>query len=83
MWISRIVLAVAMMIVTVSASAQQRSRPTRPKPEVHDLDGITISGDRDVPSSTYTLVPSKPGFPVRIKLRANFVPELQDSTDAL
>lgn len=53
------------------------------KKTVVDFGEVSVEGDLTKPEGSYVLNRPKAGFPSRIKLRANFQPELQKSVDAL
>lgn len=53
------------------------------KKTVVDFSEVAVEGDLTKPEGSYVLNRPKAGFPSRIKLRANFQPELQKSVDAL
>jgi len=53
------------------------------KKTVVDFSEVSVEGELTKPEGSYVLNRQKTGFPSRIKLRANFQPELQKSVDNL
>lgn len=62
---------------------READRTVYRKKTVVDFSEVNVEGDLTKPEGSYVLNRPKAGFPSRIKLRANFQPELQKSVDAL
>lgn len=62
---------------------READRTVYRKKTVIDFGEVNVEGDLTKPEGSYVLNRPKAGFPSRIKLRANFQPELQKSVDAL
>lgn len=62
---------------------READRTVYKKKTVVDFSEVAVEGDLTKPEGSYVLNRPKAGFPSRIKLRANFQPELQKSVDAL
>lgn len=83
------VAAVVVAGVGLSAPAmaqkviREADRTVYRKKQVVDFSDVEVEGDLTKPEGSYVLNRPKSGFPSRIKLRANFQPELQKSVDAL
>ncbi len=85
----RLIAAAAVMTVGLSAPAmaqkviREADKTVYRKKTVVDFTDVEVEGDLTKPEGSYVLNRPKAGFPSRIKLRANFQPELQKSVDAL
>lgn len=80
------VLAVCLLAAPAMAQVDAPKETRRPSPPVrHRLDFSTqeLEGSTQGPSLNYVLVPRRPFFPNRIRVRADFAPELFKSADAL
>ena len=62
---------------------QEKDRTVYRKRSVVDFTDVSVEGELTKPQGSYVLDRQKAGFPSRIKLRANFQPELQKSVDNL
>ncbi len=76
----RFVVTLAAVLAGTLAMAQaERVR----KKTILDLDEVVIEGVRWLPGSTAVVGKARPKFKSLVPIRANFVPELQRSTDNL
>ena len=62
---------------------REKDRTVYRKRSVVDFNDVSVEGELTRPQGSYVLDRQKAGFPSRIKLRANFQPELQKSVDNL
>lgn len=62
---------------------REKDRTVYRKRSVVDFNDVSVEGELTKPQGSYVLDRQKAGFPSRIKLRANFQPELQKSVDNL
>lgn len=80
--------AVAMALSTTALAQETKvireaDRTVYRKRTVVDFSEVNVEGDLTKPEGSYVLNRQKAGFPSRIKVRANFQPELQKSVDNL
>lgn len=84
-------IAAAAVVAALSTSAvaqeqkviREADRTVYRKRTVVDFSEVNVEGDLTKPEGSYVLNRQKAGFPSRIKVRANFQPELQKSVDNL
>ncbi len=83
-------IAAAAVVAALSAPAWAQEKVIREadktvyrKKMVVDFSEVSVEGELTKPEGSYVLNRQKAGFPSRIKLRANFQPELQKSVDSL
>ena len=86
-------IAAAAVVAALTASAtavaqeqkviREADRTVYRKRTVVDFSEVNVEGDLTKPEGSYVLNRQKAGFPSRIKVRANFQPELQKSVDNL
>jgi hypothetical protein len=62
---------------------QESDKTIYRKKTVVDFTDVSVEGELTKPEGSYVLNRQRTGFPSRIKLRANFQPELQKSVDNL
>jgi len=85
----RLMAAAVVAAVGLSAPAmaqtviREADKTVYRKKTVVDFTDVEVEGELTKPEGSYVLNRPKAGFPSRIKLRANFQPELQKSVDAL
>ncbi len=84
----RAIAAAAVVALSAPAWAQEKvireaDKTIYRKKTVVDFSEVSVEGELTKPEGSYVLNRQKAGFPSRIKLRANFQPELQKSVDNL
>lgn len=86
---NRWILVVGLLGMTTSAVAQEENvvreadRTVFRKKTVIDFTDVAVEGELTKPEGTYSLSKKQTSFKSLIKVRDNFVPELQKSVDNL
>lgn len=86
----RLIAAVSLVVVTVSAPAfaeekviREADRTVFRKKTVIDFTDVAVEGELTKPEGSYSLVKTKTAFKSLIKVRGDFNRELQQSVDNL
>ncbi|MCK6544329.1 hypothetical protein L6R52_00520 [Myxococcota bacterium] len=88
----RIILGAALVVSMVSLGApafaddkvvQEADKTVYKKKTIIDFSDVTIQGELTKPEGSYVLNRKKTNFKSLLKIRANFLPELFNSTDNL
>lgn len=70
-------------VTTKTRVVQEADKTVYRKKSVVDFSEVNVEGDLTKPEGSYVINRRKTGFDSRIKLRADFTPELQKSVDHL
>ncbi len=76
-------LAAAMLVTPVALAQEGGEKVVYKKRTVIDFNDVTLEGELTKPEGSYLLNRKKTKFSSLIKLRDNFLPELQKSVDNL
>lgn len=88
----RFILGAALVLSTMSIGAsafaedkvvQESDKTVYKKKTIIDFSDVTIQGELTKPEGSYVLNRKKTSFKSLLKIRANFLPELFNSTDNL
>jgi hypothetical protein len=92
MSMKRFILGAALVLSTMSIGAsafaedkvvQESDKTVYKKKTIIDFSDVTIQGELTKPEGSYVLNRKKTSFKSLLKIRANFLPELFNSTDNL
>lgn len=86
--VRRLMVAAAVMVGTLSSAEepkviQEADKTVYRKKTTVDFNDVQVEGELTKPEGSYVLNRRKTGFDSRIKVRADFSPELQKSVDHL
>lgn len=86
-WIAAAAVALALGVGGIAHAQEdvirQEDKTTFKKKTVIDFSDVTIQGELTKPEGSYLLNRKKTKFKTLLKIRANFLPELFNSTDNL